>query len=144
LDGHQEHAAEPAEQWHEDQSEQVHRGGWSAGLVEGPSRGLPGAGERGAGHRGGDEQAGDGDLLEVTRRAGEPGPQEDRRLRDDHEADRPAGAGSAERRRRVIELARTPRSTDVLGAYAVELDKSGELIGYRRRRRYNRSQADED
>jgi Gas vesicle synthesis protein GvpO len=44
----------------------------------------------------------------------------------------------------VIELERIPRSTDVLGAYAVELDKSGELIGYRRRRRYNRSQADED
>jgi hypothetical protein len=44
----------------------------------------------------------------------------------------------------VIELERIPRSTDVLGAYAVELDKSGELIGYRRRRRYNRSAADED
>jgi len=44
----------------------------------------------------------------------------------------------------VIELERIPRSTDVLGAYAVELDKGGELIGYRRRRRYNRSQADED
>jgi len=44
----------------------------------------------------------------------------------------------------VVELERIPRSTDVLGAYAVELDESGELIGYRRRRRYNRSQADED
>jgi hypothetical protein len=44
----------------------------------------------------------------------------------------------------VIELERIPRSTDVLGAYAVQLDKSGELIGYRRRRRYNRSAADED
>ncbi len=44
----------------------------------------------------------------------------------------------------VIELERVPRSTDVLGAYAVELDEDGELIGYRRRRRYNRSQADED
>jgi hypothetical protein len=44
----------------------------------------------------------------------------------------------------VIELERIPRSTDVLGAYAVELDKAGELVGYRRRRRYNRSQADED
>jgi Gas vesicle synthesis protein GvpO len=44
----------------------------------------------------------------------------------------------------VIELERIPRSTDVLGAYAVELDKSGEMVGYRRRRRYNRSQADED
>ncbi len=44
----------------------------------------------------------------------------------------------------VVELERIPRSTDVLGAYAVELDDGGELIGYRRRRRYNRSQADED
>jgi hypothetical protein len=44
----------------------------------------------------------------------------------------------------VIELERIPRSTDVLGAYAVQLDTDGELIGYRRRRRYNRSQADED
>jgi Gas vesicle synthesis protein GvpO len=44
----------------------------------------------------------------------------------------------------VVELERIPRSTDVLGAYTVELDKSGELAGYRRRRRFNRSQADED
>ena len=44
----------------------------------------------------------------------------------------------------VIELERIPRSTDVLGAYAVSLDNDGELTGYRRRRRYNRSQADED
>jgi len=44
----------------------------------------------------------------------------------------------------VVELARIPNSTDVLGAYEVTLDSSGELIGYRRRRRYNRSQADED
>jgi hypothetical protein len=44
----------------------------------------------------------------------------------------------------VVELARIPNSTDVLGAYAVTLDHAGELIGYRRRRRYNRAQADED
>ena len=44
----------------------------------------------------------------------------------------------------VVELARIPNSTDVLGVYAVTLDKDGELAGYRRRRRYNRSQADED
>jgi hypothetical protein len=44
----------------------------------------------------------------------------------------------------VIELERIPRSTDLLGAYAVELDQGGELIGYGRRRRYHRSQADED
>ncbi|HET9102017.1 MAG TPA: gas vesicle protein GvpO [Solirubrobacteraceae bacterium] len=44
----------------------------------------------------------------------------------------------------VVELARIPRSTDVLGTYEVTLDERGELIGYQRRRRYNRNQADED
>jgi hypothetical protein len=44
----------------------------------------------------------------------------------------------------VVELARIPNSTDVLGAYAVTLDDDGEMTGYRRRRRYSRSQADED
>jgi Gas vesicle synthesis protein GvpO len=44
----------------------------------------------------------------------------------------------------VIELARIPRTTDVLGAYAVTIDKDGEVLEYRRRRRYNRSQTDED
>ena len=44
----------------------------------------------------------------------------------------------------VVELERIPRSTDVLGAYVVMLDDRGELAGYRRRRRYNRSAADED
>ncbi len=44
----------------------------------------------------------------------------------------------------VVELERIPRSTDVLGAYVVTLDDDGEMTGYRRRRRYNRSQADED
>lgn len=44
----------------------------------------------------------------------------------------------------IVELARIPNSTDVLGVYAVTLDKDGELAGYRRVRRYNRSQADED
>src|SRR5690242_5190587 len=44
----------------------------------------------------------------------------------------------------VVELARIPNSTDVIGAYEVTLDSRGELTGYRRRRRYTRSQADED
>jgi hypothetical protein len=44
----------------------------------------------------------------------------------------------------VVELARIPSSTDVLGAYAVTLDRNGELIGYRRSRRYHRNQADEE
>jgi hypothetical protein len=44
----------------------------------------------------------------------------------------------------VVELARIPNSTDVLGAYQVTLDDGGEMTGYRRVRRYNRGQADED
>jgi hypothetical protein len=44
----------------------------------------------------------------------------------------------------VVELARVPNSTDVLGAYLVILDDEGELVGYQRQRRYVRSQADED
>lgn len=44
----------------------------------------------------------------------------------------------------VVELARIPHSTDVLGAYAVTLDSDGELVGYRRQRRYHRNQAEED
>ena len=44
----------------------------------------------------------------------------------------------------VVELARIPHSTDVLGAYEVTLDNRGEIQGYKRRRRYYRNQADED
>lgn len=44
----------------------------------------------------------------------------------------------------VVELARVPNSTDVLGAYEVTLDEDGELAGYQRRRRYTRGQADDD
>jgi Gas vesicle synthesis protein GvpO len=44
----------------------------------------------------------------------------------------------------VVELARIPHSTDVLGAYDVTLDGQGELQSYKRRRRYYRNQADED
>ncbi len=43
----------------------------------------------------------------------------------------------------VVELSRIPHSTDVLGAYAVEVDKDGELVGWRRSYRYHRNQADE-
>jgi hypothetical protein len=42
----------------------------------------------------------------------------------------------------VVELARIPNSTDVLGEYAVTLDNDGDVTGYRRMRRYHRSQAD--
>lgn len=44
----------------------------------------------------------------------------------------------------VVELARIPSTTDVLGAYSVTLDKQGELTSYKRQRRYYRNQADTD
>jgi hypothetical protein len=44
----------------------------------------------------------------------------------------------------VVELERIPRSTDVLGAFVMSVDKSGELTAARRERRYYRNQADEE
>lgn len=44
----------------------------------------------------------------------------------------------------VVELARIPNSTDVLGVYRVRLDQDGELSSYERVRRYVRSQPDQD
>lgn len=38
----------------------------------------------------------------------------------------------------VVELERVPQTTDVMGGYEVQLDDSGELMGYRRVRRYVR------
>jgi hypothetical protein len=43
----------------------------------------------------------------------------------------------------LLELSRVPDTDDVIGSYEVELDETGELIGYRRLRRYPRSQAGE-
>src|SRR5579859_4425486 len=40
----------------------------------------------------------------------------------------------------VLELARVPNTTDVLGAYEVRFDSSGGLRGYRRTRRYMRGE----
>jgi hypothetical protein len=42
----------------------------------------------------------------------------------------------------VLELSRVPETDDMLGSYEVELDEDGEILGYRRVRRYARSQAD--
>jgi hypothetical protein len=47
-------------------------------------------------------------------------------------------------RAQVTELSRIPPTTDVLGEYEVTTDEQGELLGYRRRRRYHRNQVDED
>lgn len=54
------------------------------------------------------------------------------------------GDGSWHVNVQVVELARIPSSTDVLGVYEVMLDDDGQLSGYQRRRRYNRGQPDED
>lgn len=43
----------------------------------------------------------------------------------------------------VVELQRVPASTDVLGSYEVDVDGGGDVVGYRRTRRYYRNQADE-
>jgi Gas vesicle synthesis protein GvpO len=43
----------------------------------------------------------------------------------------------------LLELERVPNTDDMLGSYEAELDTDGELLGYRRLRRYSRSQADQ-
>ncbi|PGH41322.1 gas vesicle protein [Micromonospora sp. WMMA1996] len=42
----------------------------------------------------------------------------------------------------VVEDHRIPASTDLLGLYEVELDMTGDLLGYRRTRRYQRGKGD--
>ena len=44
----------------------------------------------------------------------------------------------------VVELERIPDTTSILGSYRARLDRDGQLTEYRRIRRYNRSQPDED
>ena len=44
----------------------------------------------------------------------------------------------------VLELSRVPNTTDVLASYEVEVDGDGELIGYRRVRRYVRGTPGEE
>jgi hypothetical protein len=44
----------------------------------------------------------------------------------------------------VLELARIPNTTDVIGQYTVRLDEGGTLRGYRRERRFSRAQAEGD
>ena len=43
----------------------------------------------------------------------------------------------------VLELSRVPATMSILGLLLVQLDEDGELIGYRRLRRYSASQVDE-
>ena len=42
----------------------------------------------------------------------------------------------------VIEDRRIPSSTDILATYEAELDNDGELLSYRRVRRYSRGRGD--
>ncbi|MCF0093423.1 gas vesicle protein [Micromonospora sp. NPDC049114] len=42
----------------------------------------------------------------------------------------------------VVEARRIPNSTDLLGLYEVELDIEGNLLGYRRVRRYQRGKGE--
>lgn len=43
----------------------------------------------------------------------------------------------------VLEVARIPDTTSLLASYEVQLDRSGELLEYRRVRRYRRGSADD-
>ena len=43
----------------------------------------------------------------------------------------------------VLELARVPETTDVLASYEVTFDGDGEVTGYRRVRRFQRSQVED-
>jgi hypothetical protein len=43
----------------------------------------------------------------------------------------------------VCEVERVPSTTDVMASYVVELDDGGELVGYRRERRFLRGHAEE-
>jgi Gas vesicle synthesis protein GvpO len=44
----------------------------------------------------------------------------------------------------VLELARVPNTTDMIGQYVVQLDEEGTLRGYRRTGRFQRGQAREE
>lgn len=44
----------------------------------------------------------------------------------------------------VVESRRIPDSADIMAVYEVDTDTSGELTGYRRRRRYNRGHTGEE
>jgi len=44
----------------------------------------------------------------------------------------------------VLELPRIPNTTDLMGAYVVQLDEGGTLRGYKRARRFQRGQPSEE
>jgi hypothetical protein len=44
----------------------------------------------------------------------------------------------------ALELTRVPQTMDVLGTYEVKLSDDGELVGFRRRRRYHRASTEDE
>lgn len=44
----------------------------------------------------------------------------------------------------LVELARVPETTNIMGCYRVKLDGDGDVVEYNRVRRYHRGQPDED
>jgi hypothetical protein len=44
----------------------------------------------------------------------------------------------------VVELERIPMTTDVLGEYEAVLDRHGEVLSYRKTRRYHRGHTDSE
>ncbi len=44
----------------------------------------------------------------------------------------------------VLELERIPSTTDLLASYVVQLDEQGNLMGYKRTKRFVRGQAEEE
>ena len=44
----------------------------------------------------------------------------------------------------IVELRRVPDTTSVLATYALDLDEDGELVGYRRVRRFNRASTEDE
>ena len=44
----------------------------------------------------------------------------------------------------VVESRRIPDSTDLLASYEVEMDADGDLVSYRRLKRYNRGRGDDE
>jgi Gas vesicle synthesis protein GvpO len=44
----------------------------------------------------------------------------------------------------VLELERIPNTTDLLATYVVQLDDGGELLGYKRTKRFVRGQPEEE
>jgi len=152
---------EPAEDGAEPEAAQEPAG------EEGDAAGAPAPGEE---PQAGEEQQAREEQREPV--AEEPAPEQEER-RDDGRARRPAGVAQIARTARAqlqeligrpvtavlgverrdgnwevdvetVELQRVPETTSIMGLYRVTLDEDGEIMEFRRVRRYNRAQAGED